>query len=135
MAKRKESPLINESLTHREKWERRKEMAEKVKKGAQPERVANEYGVSVATVRNACRENFVASEPKRIGRPPGPGLKTSSVLLAIKVLRELMRGGTQADVARRLDTTRQRVHQIAQMADDEKLWKAAEEFDGWVYEE
>lgn len=55
-------------LTHEERLERRKQMAEAVRNGSAPGEVAGQFGVTLKTVQDACAE-YQVSLPKKPTEP------------------------------------------------------------------
>ena len=91
-----------EPFRHIDRALRRKKMADRVRKGASLSEVAQEFKVSLSSVKAACLEHDV--EPARRAAPN---------VTALDVVAALLKGEeTQSDVARRLGISRQRVHQI-----------------------
>lgn len=93
---------------------RRKLMAEAVSAGEQAASVAKKFRVSEGTVRNACRIHSVKVPRLPCGRPPG-----GDILLPI--VKCLIDGMDQGEIARRFVCSRQYIHQIAQRAVAAKL--------------
>lgn len=84
--------------------DRRKEIAKAVLGGNPLHHVARQFDVSTVTVRKACVENGITPPAVR-GRPSRSD--------QFVVLKMLMDGMPQADVARQLGVSRQRISEVA----------------------
>ena len=88
--------------SHEGKRERRKQMAEYAREHG-INSAAGEFGVAVRTVTSACAEHgLVVNDGKDIGG------------LAYRIIAALQAGEQPFEIARRLEVSRQRVHQIRQ---------------------
>lgn len=90
-------------MTHQTRLKRRQLMAQALRDGETAMDVAEMFGVSIGTVYIAAREHGVAVTRR-------PTFKAAS---RRRIAETMLRCGTpQADIARRLGISRQRVHQI-----------------------
>ena len=85
------------ALNHKQRHSRRREIAGFVRQGSDASMAARKFGVTIQTVRAACREHGVESP---VGRKP---------TRVYEVIAGLQQGGTVTDVAERLGVSRQRV--------------------------
>jgi transposase len=95
----------NMALTHSERQSRRGKMAAFVKKSGSIAAAAKEFGVTLTTVRSACRECGVVVASQVVQR--------ASRVFA--VIAGLQRGEPAADIAERFSISKQRVHRIKQL--------------------
>jgi DNA-binding NarL/FixJ family response regulator len=51
--------MAGERMTHKEKLERRKQIAQAIRDGKHTHVVAKQFGVGIGTIRSACIENGV----------------------------------------------------------------------------
>ena len=94
------------TLTHAERAERRRRIAEHVRdNGCSISEAARHFGVSVNMVRDSCHEHGVAFTDGRSAQPLG--VSTYRIILA------LLKGEEQASVSRRMRVSPQRVSEIA----------------------
>jgi len=98
-------------MTHAERAERRRQMAQAVRKGVSQFDVARTFGVTLPRVRDACREHRV-DYPERgtFGSPTSTGTGWPAIL------KRLLAGKSQKSVGRDLGISPQRVHEIARLA-------------------
>jgi len=95
-------------LTHPQRRELRRQMAEAVKSGRSADLVAHECARTVRAVQMACREFGVPCPRKATVRLGQPGPST------VAIVADLLVGGqTQVDIAARRGVTHQRVGQIS----------------------
>lgn len=91
-------------MTHAERRERRKAIAEFVRSGKSPHEAARIFGVGRRTVTDACLEHGVTPLVGH-GRPN-----------QLRILSLLFAGSRQSVIARRLSITRQKVGDVATRA-------------------
>lgn len=97
---------MNERLSHPERKSRRAQIAAAVKREKLTAAEASErFGVSIHTVWSACREHDVIPEMFQNRMPS-----------AYCILARLLKGESQADIARDLGISRQAVNQVKQRA-------------------
>lgn len=94
-------------MTHEERAERRRQIAECVKQGENPSTVASEFGVTIETVKNACYEYTVQF----------PKITKNSLSSSLEIIAQLMKGDINQNVlAERFKVSKQRISQIRQEA-------------------
>lgn len=101
--------MKKEWLSHKERLERRKKIADLVKGGAPIEYAAKVFGVSTNTVRNSCKNNGVYL-------PRKANIHHATKVSSFQMLMELLKGKTLQAIADELGVTRQRVGQIRMAA-------------------
>lgn len=98
-------------MTHKERWERRRLIAEAIKGGKAPAEAGHIFGVSETTAMAAAREHGVA---KPTGRPRGAisglSVRTWDVIGALRAKPNR----PTSYFSKRFKVTRQRIHQIRQ---------------------
>ena len=92
------------SLTHAERADRRRAIANEAKRGVPVSAIASKYGVSVSTIHGDCVEHDV--------HPPPMHLNVSRASKSLLIVAELLRGKSPAEIAEQFGTSRQRVHQV-----------------------
>lgn len=87
-------------MTHAERRERRKQMAAKVREGAEPETVAREFRVTLDLVERACKEFKVRL------------LKRKTGLRTFRIIALLLQGLSVKTVAEQIGVTYQWVKEV-----------------------
>lgn len=103
----------NHKTTHRQKRLRRQHVADAIREGMDCQQACDKFGISSATVLNACRENGVIL-PKLYKQTA----KCSSFAILKKMLDNQASGNDQTDeeIAAEFSITRQRIGQIRRAA-------------------
>jgi transposase len=102
------------TLTHSERFARRRAIAAYVAAGNSTQQAAVHFGVGLPTVRNACNE-FRTEYPRENGN--------SIQIPPLKVVVEIVKGKADSDIAKQFGLSRQRVYQVRKKVAESGLLK------------
>jgi len=112
------------SLSHKDRWERRRDISKWVAAGNSVESTALKFEVTSETVANSCREFSVA--PSYTGRLTKPASSSE-----MEIVAALLGGKSRTDVTKERGVSRQYVQLVCERARNSGLIKQLSRLAGW----